>query len=389
MIWIGANPEQIANSLAQLIVSVVDVEFAWVTMSEPAVNVLQAHKRAEVQFAPRTPKSDWVKPNARFATEVQPQRQMYGVSVPIGREPGSVLVALCGRSEFPTELEHLLLRVAVNQAAVAVQQWRTEQSLRSEMERREALEAREREQRQREMQRELAHANRVATMGQLTASIAHEVKQPIGAVSANAQAALRFLDCRPAELGEVRQALADIVKDNHRAGDVIGRISDLIKKAPPRKDCLEINGTIGEVIELTRREAVKNGVSVQTDLAQDLPLIEGDRVQLQQVMLNLIVNGIQAMSDVAEGQRDLLISTEATEDGVRVGVRDTGPGLRPESLPRLFEPFYTTKPDGMGMGLSICRSIIEAHGGRLWASANAPNGATFQFTLPGLPNITS
>jgi C4-dicarboxylate-specific signal transduction histidine kinase len=180
-----------------------------------------------------------------------------------------------------------------------------------------ALESTRRERQYREMQSELAHANRLATLGQLSASIVHEVKQPIGAVSANAQAALRFLDRGPAELGEVRQALADIVKDNRRAGDVIGRISDLIKKAPPRKDCLEINGTIGDVIQLTRGEAVKNGVSVQTNLAQDLPLIEGDRVQLQQVMLNLIVNGIQAMSEVAEGPRDLLISTEAIEYGVR------------------------------------------------------------------------
>jgi C4-dicarboxylate-specific signal transduction histidine kinase len=248
-----------------------------------------------------------------------------------------------------------------------------------------ALEIVHRERQQGQLQTELAHANRVATLGQLSASIAHEVKQPICAVSANAQAALRFLNRRPPELEEVRQTLADIVKDNHRAGDVIGRISDLIKKAPPKKDRLDINGAIREVIELTHGEAVKNGVSVQADLAEGLPLIEGDRVQLQQVMLNLIVNGIQAMSDVAEGPRDLLISTDATECGVRVGVLDTGPGLRPESLPRLFEPFYTTKPDGIGMGLSICRSIIEAHGGRLWATGHAPQGAFFQFTIPARP----
>jgi C4-dicarboxylate-specific signal transduction histidine kinase len=390
MIWIGANPEQIANSLAQLIVSVVDVEFAWVTMSEPAVNVLQAHKRAEVQFAPRTPKSDWVKPNARFATEVQPQRQMYGVSVPIGREPGSVLVALCGRSEFPTELEHLLLRVAVNQAAVAVQRWRTEQSLRSEMERREALEAREREQRQRKMQRELAHANRVATMGQLTASIAHEVKQPIAATVLGARSAQRIVSAKPADLDEVRQVLDEIEEAGRRAGDVIDRIRALIKKEPLRKDRLEINGAIREVLELTRGKAVTNGVSVQAKFADELPLVEGDRVELQQVMLNLIINAIEALSETSEGARELLIGTAKTESGdVLVEVRDLGPGLSPVALEHVFDAFYTTKPSGMGMGLSICRSIIEAHGGRLWASANVPNGATFQFTLPGLPDITS
>jgi C4-dicarboxylate-specific signal transduction histidine kinase len=391
MIWIGANPEQIANSLAQVIVSVVDVEFAWVTMSEPAVNVLQAHSRAtETQFVPRTPRSDWVKPNARFATETQLEPQMYGVSVPIGREPGSVLVALCGRSEFPTEIEHLLLRVAVNQAAVAIQQWRTEQSLRSEMERREALEAREREQRHREMQRELAHANRVATMGHLTASIAHEIKQPIAATVIEAGAARRFLSANPADLDEVRQILDKIEKDGKRAGDVVDRIRALIKKAPPRKDRLEISGAIREVIELTRGEAVKNGVSMQPELLDNLPLVRGDRVELQQVMLNLIINAIEAMSETSEGSRELLISTGKTESGgVLVAVRDSGEGLEPATLDRVFDAFYTTKPSGMGMGLSICRSIIEAHGGRLWASANVPRGATFQFTLPSLPDIAS
>jgi PAS domain S-box-containing protein len=244
-------------------------------------------------------------------------------------------------------------------------------------------EARESERRYREVQTELAHANRLATMGQLSASIAHEVKQPIGAVSANAQAALRFLDRRPPELEEVREALADIVKDNHRAGDVVGRISDLIKKGPPRKDRLEINGAMGEVIELIRGEAVKNGVSVQKDLAQGLPLIKGDRVQLQQVILNLIMNAIEAMSGVDEGTRELIISTRKAEpDSVLVGVRDSGPGLAPATLERVFDAFYTTKSAGLGMGLSICRTIIEAHGGRLWATANIPHGATFQFTLP-------
>jgi PAS domain S-box-containing protein len=250
-------------------------------------------------------------------------------------------------------------------------------------------EARESERRYREVQMEFAHANRVATMGQLSASIAHEVRQPIGAVSAHAHAALRWLDRRPPELEEVRQALAAIVKDNRRAGNVIGRISDLIKKAPPRKDRLEVNGAIGEVIELTHAEAVKNGVSVQTDLAQDLPFIEGDRVQLQQLIVNLIMNAVEAMSGVGEETRELLISTRKVEpEGVLVEVRDTGPGLAPTLLKRVFDAFYTTKPSGMGMGLSICQSIIEAHGGRLWASTNVPHGATFQFTLPGHPDTT-
>jgi PAS domain S-box-containing protein len=252
----------------------------------------------------------------------------------------------------------------------------------SERKRAEA-QAREAERRYREMQMELAHANRVATMGQLTASIAHEVKQPIAATVSNAQAALRWLGRQPPDLGEVRQALAHIVQDGKRAGDVVGRIRDLIKKAPPREDRLGINGAVREVIELARGEAAKNGVWVRTELADGLPLIQGDRVQLQQVMLNLIINAVEAMSGVSGGPRELLISTGTSDTGdVRVAVRDSGPGLTPAALERLFEPFYTTKPGGLGLGLSICRSIIEAHGGRLWASANVPRGAIFQFTLP-------
>jgi PAS domain S-box-containing protein len=235
-------------------------------------------------------------------------------------------------------------------------------------------------------QNQLAHVHRVTAMGQLAASIAHEVNQPIAATVTNAQAALRWLDRRPADLEEVRQALARIAKDGHRAAEVIDEIRALIKKAPPRKDRLEINGAIHEVIALTRGEAVKNGVSVQTELIDGLPLIEGDRVQLQQVILNLIINAFEAMSGISEGVRELLISTRKAEpDGVLVAVRDSGPGLAPATLERLFESFYTTKPGGLGLGLSICRSIIEAHGGRLWACANVPCGAIFQFTVPAHP----
>jgi C4-dicarboxylate-specific signal transduction histidine kinase len=238
----------------------------------------------------------------------------------------------------------------------------------------------------REVQMELAHANRVATMGQLTASIAHEVKQPIAATVTNAEAALRWLGADPPNLEEVRQTLADIVKDGNRGGEVIDRIRALIKKAPPRTDRLEINNAICEVIELTRGETAKNAVSVQTELAEGLPLIQGDRVELQQVMLNLIVNAIEAMSEVSEGARELLISTGKSESGaVLVAVRDSGPGLSSATLEHLFDSFYTTKSSGLGLGLSICRSIVEAHGGRLWASANVPRGAIFQFTVPAHP----
>jgi signal transduction histidine kinase len=247
-----------------------------------------------------------------------------------------------------------------------------------------ALESTRRERQYREMQSELAHANRVATMGQLTASITHEVNQPITAAVTYALAARRFLSVEPPDFHEVDDALSLIVKEGNRAGEVVKRVRALIKKVPARKDAVAIDDAILEVIALTRAEAAKNSVSVRTQFAEGLPRVQGDRVQLQQVMLNLIVNAIQAMSGIGEGARELQISIEAvwSEGSVRVGVRDTGPGLSPESLSRLFEPFYTTKPEGMGMGLSICRSIVEAHGGRLRAIPCEPQGALFQFTIP-------
>jgi signal transduction histidine kinase len=246
-----------------------------------------------------------------------------------------------------------------------------------------ALQITRRERQLREMQMELAHANRVATMGQLTASIAHEMQQPVAATVLNAQAALRFFDVQTVDQDEVRQILKDIVTDGNRAGEIISRIRDLVKKAPPQWARFELNGAVREVVELTRGEAMKNGVTVQTELPDNLPHIQGDRVQLQQVILNLIVNAIQAMSGLTEGVRELHIDTEsAGAQGVRVAVRDTGPGLSAENLQRLFEPFYTTKESGMGMGLSICRTIIEDHGGRLWATGLQPHGALFQFTIP-------
>jgi C4-dicarboxylate-specific signal transduction histidine kinase len=246
-----------------------------------------------------------------------------------------------------------------------------------------ALESTRRERQYREAQSELAHANRVETMGQLTASIAHEIKQPIATARNNARAALNFLGMHPPDLSEVKEALDCIVADADRAGDIVDRIGSCIKKAPPRKEVVDVNAAILEVTDLTRGEAVKTGVTVSTQLAGELPRIQYDRVQLQQVMMNLIVNAIQSMSGVEDGNRELHISSVSIEpEGVRVAVRDTGHGLRPEGLPRLFEPFYTTKPDGMGMGLSISRSIIEAHGGRLWATRCEPRGALFQFTIP-------
>ena len=235
----------------------------------------------------------------------------------------------------------------------------------------------------RTVEAELAHVSRITALGQLTASIAHEVKQPIAAARNNASAALNFLDRQPPDLGEVREALDCIVNDADRAGDIIDRIRDQIKKAPPQKRRFDLNEAINEVIVLARTEIAKNGVSVDTHLTEGALSVEGDRVQLQQVVLNLILNAVEAMGSVQERPRELLISTGKTQAiGILVAVRDSGPGIDPEHVERVFEAFYTTKSSGVGMGLSICRSIVEAHGGRLWAEANEPRGAVFQFTLP-------
>ena len=235
----------------------------------------------------------------------------------------------------------------------------------------------------RTVQADLAHVSRVTTLGQLTASIAHEITQPIATARNNARAAVNFLDRPSPDLDEVREALDCIVADADRAGEIIDRIRDHIKKAPPRSDPFDLNKAINEVIMLTGGEITKHGVSVQTRLAEGLFPV-GDRVQLQQVVMNLILNAIEAMEAVEAGARALSISTEESQEGVLVAVRDAGLGIGPEHIERIFEAFYTTKSRGVGMGLSICRSIIDAHGGRLWADANESRGAVFQFTLPSV-----
>jgi PAS domain S-box-containing protein len=235
-----------------------------------------------------------------------------------------------------------------------------------------------------QMHEQLAHANRVATMGQLTASIAHEIAQPIGAVYNRANAAINFLNRNPTDLEEVREAISRIADAADRAREIIVRIREQVKKAPPQKDCFDLNEAIEEVLLLANNAITKDAIAVQTGFAKGLPPVQGDRVQLQQVALNLILNAMEAMRSVDDRSRKLQITTQENEaGGVLVTVSDTGPGIPPETLERVFESFFTTKSSGMGIGLSICRSIVEAHGGSLRASANEPRGATFQFSLPG------
>ena len=234
-----------------------------------------------------------------------------------------------------------------------------------------------------QVQMQLAHSNRVAAVGQLTASIAHELRQPLTAAVINGEAGLRWLAIQPPELDQVKYSLEEAIKSAVRGSDIINSLMDLTKKQALRKASVDINEAVQEVTVLIQGEAVKHGVSLRAQLAPRLAHIQGDRLQIQQVVLNLAVNAIQAMSVNDSGRRELQIISESIgSEGVCVGVRDTGPGLSAESIPHLFEPFYTTKPGGIGIGLAICQSIIEAHGGRLWATACEPHGALFQFTIP-------
>jgi PAS domain S-box-containing protein len=233
-----------------------------------------------------------------------------------------------------------------------------------------------------QMQSDFAHINRVSMMGELAASLSHEITQPIASARNNARAAQNYLKMQPPDLGEVKEALACVVGDTDRAANIIDRMREHVKKAPPRKERFDLNVAINEMMVLARSAIIRYRVSVQTRLSEGLVKIHGDRVQLQQVLLNLILNAVEAMDTVEVGVRELLISTEQDQTGILVAVRDSGPGIDPARLDRVFDAFYTTKSGGTGMGLSICRSIIDAHGGKLWVEANEPRGAAFQFTLP-------
>ena len=231
-------------------------------------------------------------------------------------------------------------------------------------------------------QADLSRVSRVTTMGELTASLAHEVNQPIAAAVTNANTCLRWLTRDHPDLEEARAAAMRIVKDGTRASEIIKRTRLLFKKGTPQRELVDVNEVIREMVVLLRSEAARYNISVQTDLAADLPQVMGDRVQLQQVLMNLMLNGIEAMKDV-DGKREMVIQSQRAEsEEVLVSVRDTGVGLPPQQTDQIFKAFFTTKPQGTGMGLSISHSIVESHGGRLWAAENSPGGASFHFTLP-------
>jgi C4-dicarboxylate-specific signal transduction histidine kinase len=232
---------------------------------------------------------------------------------------------------------------------------------------------------------QLAHMARVSTMGELAASIAHEVNQPLTAIVAHGDAGMRWLSQVPPNTDEARNAMKEMVVQGHRASDVIGRIRGLLRKAPPNLSTLGANQLIEDVLVLTRQQVAEHGITVRVELASDIPSISGDPIQLQQVLVNLILNAIEATSAKTDGAREVVLTSQRQGiNEIVIAVHDSGKGVAPQDMDQLFRPFFTTKAAGIGMGLAISRSIIEAQGGRLWATSNQGIGATFQFSLPAL-----
>jgi len=287
-------------------------------------------------------------------------------STPIFSGAGKVLGSFAmyyRQPQSPTGSEARLTEVATHIAGVAIEHERAEAQLRH-------------------TQAELAHVARVTTMGELAASIAHEVNQPLGAIVGNADICLHWLNDKEVNLAQLREALEDIASDGHRASEVISRIRSLVKKHVPEKSQVDLSVIAREVITLVNHEAQRQQVTLRSLLSDSLPVVMGDRVQLQQVLLNLVMNGIEAMAEIDPGKRELTVRTETFETGILVAVSDTGAGLDLSKVEQIFRPFHTTKSGGMGMGLAISRSIIESHGGKLWAEPNQHRGATFKLTLP-------
>ena len=393
--WVGREPAAIAAGLADVLVGTLNVDFAFVRLRDHHGGEAFDVTRGDAWKAFPEWLEHWLgSVNQSSRTEIihdvdSATPRCHGLVTPIGFNAAGGLVAVaCGRDGFPTETDQLLISVAANEAATAFQSAhlvcelrRAEEEVRNARDELE-MKVMERTEELRRLGTELARVMRVTALGELAASIAHEINQPLAAIRANAAASLNWLATPNPDIGMVGEAVADIVSDAHRAGAVIHRIRQLATKSDPEMRRLNVNDVIEDVVTLVRSEVQTHRASLRTALSSALPSAIGDRVQLQQVIINLVMNGVEAMATVNDRPRELVIRSNAQNGHVLVTVEDTGVGLDPRHVDHLFDAFFTTKPAGMGMGLSISRSIIEGHGGRLWATPNPTHGATFQFALP-------
>jgi signal transduction histidine kinase len=390
-IWVGADPGRIVSTLLDVLLGLLSLDLVYVRMKDPLGEAsIEMARVAQSSLAGRTPTlrpqeigaqlSAWLGDDPlrspRFVRNPVGEGELAVVALRLGLQGEiGVLVAGAQRADFPEQTERLLLTVAANQAVIGLQEARLlgEQKRESELNLHQL----------RITQAELTHMARVMTMGELTASIAHEVNQPLAGILTNASTCLRMLAADPPNLDGARETARRTIRDGNRASEVITRLRSLYSKKDATTELMDLNDATREVIALSLSELQRNDVVLRPALADDLPPILGDRVQLQQVILNLLRNASDAMSGVDDRPRQLLIRTEREAgDRVRLTVQDTGVGFDPQAVHRLFQPFYTTKSDGMGLGLSVSRSIIEGHQGRLWATLNEGPGATFAFSIP-------
>jgi len=395
--WIGIAPSTIAAGLADILVGSLGFDFAFVRLLDPTggVTIDVTSGYATREFL------DWVQ--AQFSTfdgslrrQIIPNiisfddrlKSLRGIIIPIGFNADAGLVAIgCERSNFPTENDRMLLTVAANHAATAFrsailidERRRAEEEVRKA---RDELEMTVME-RTAELQRtmaELVHMNRLATAGVLLASIAHEINQPLTGIAVQASAARQWLALREPSIEKARDALDQIERDGLRTGEIIASLRGMFKKETQARNPIDINELIFTVLAIVRHELQRHGVELRTELDESLPALEGDRVQLQQVVLNLVMNAIEAMQTGA--LRILSIrSCVSKPNFVHVAVEDTGTGVAPSDHDHIFDPMFTTKERGMGIGLSICHSIIESHNGRIWVARGIDKGSVFQFELP-------
>ena len=394
-IWTGQEPSQIANTLLDVLVRMLRLDFAYVGLSDSvggsAAEFARSAEHRDIQpreigralehwLAAEAPDPHPVLPNPVGDGLVSIACFRLGLQDEVGR-----FIVGSQRQGFPTPIERLLTQVAANEAAISLQEARHS---RHERQVTEELEQRvvERTAQLASVNEQLAKVARVTTLGVLTASIAHEVNQPLSGIITNASTCLRMLDADPPNVEGARETARRTIRDGNRAADVIARLRTLFSKKEFTFEVLDLNEVTSEVIALSLRDLRRNQVALQSELADDLPTIVGDRIQLQQVILNLLRNASDAMVDVHDRPRQLLVRTEREDgDRVRVSVRDAGVGVDPRSMNKLFDAFYTTKSDGMGIGLSVSRSIIERHRGRLWTESNDGPGATFSFSIPSGP----